>query len=221
VQAFWDVVEKHKLLSGLGTALILAVFGLLISTLASKRPSKPTPTVPLTTTVTRTVTVPAQSSNGQTASGNGRTAPNSPAGLGWLSEISNPSNSNFGEILNRPVTVGGKTYAHTVQLVHPNSECTSVSAPSTVSFPVPSDAMYLSGMFGWAGESSGDSVELIVYAESPTGKVLWSQPFSNSGLPLISKRFDNIAGVHEVIFELVGQQCDSGTFVLAEAQFTS
>jgi hypothetical protein len=214
VQAFWDFVEKHKLLSGLGTALILAVFGLLISTLASKRPSKPTPTVPLITTVIRTVTVSAQS-------GNGQTAPNSPAGLGWLSDISDPSNSNFGEVLSRPMTVGGKTYAHTVQLVHPNSECTSASAPSTVSFPVPSDATYLSGLFGWAGESSGDSAELIVYAESPTGKVLWNQPFSNSGLPLISKRFDNIAGVHEVIFELVGQQCDSGTFVLAEGQFTS
>ncbi len=214
MRAFWDFVEKHKLLSGLGTALILAVFGLLISVLASKTPSKPTPTVPLTTTVTRTVRVPAQS-------GDGQTAPNSPAGLGWLSDTPNPNNSNFNEVLNRPVTVGGKTYAHTIQLVHPNSNCGSITEPSYVSFPVPSGATHLSGLFGWTSDSNGSSDELIVYADSPAGKVLWTHAFSNPGLPLVSQRLETLAGAHAVIFELVGQQCDGGTFVLAETRFTS
>lgn len=214
MRGFWDFVEKHKLLSGLGTALILAVFGLLISARASKKPSKPTPTVPLTTTVTRTVTVPAQS-------GNDQAAPNSPAGLGWLSDVPNPNNSNFNEVLNRPVTVGGKTYAHTVQLVNPNSNCESITEPSYVSFPVPPGATHLSGLFGWTSESNGSSDELIVYTDSLTGKVLWAHPFSNPGLPLVYQRLETLAGTHAVIFELVGQQCDGGTFVLAEAQFTS
>jgi hypothetical protein len=170
-----------------------------------------------TTTVTApavTVTVPAPSANGGTT-------PKAPLTLGWLSDTSNPSNNNFNEVKSQPVTVDGRTYAHTVELVDPDNHCGTPSEPSYVSFPVPSGATQLAGMFGWGPESNGSADELIVYANSPTGKVLWSYSFSNSGLPLTFKSFNNIAGTHAVIFELVGEQCDSGTFVLAEAQFTS
>lgn len=171
-------------------------------------------------TNTVTVTTPAATVTVTTPSSAGpRPKPASP--LGWLSDTSKPSNNNFNEVKSQPVTVGGRTYAHTVQLVGANNQCNSISEPSYVSFPVPSGAAHLSGMFGWTSESSGSSDELIVYADSLTGKVLWNASFSNPGLPLTYMSFDNIVGVQSVIFELVGQQCDSGTFVLAEAQFTS
>lgn len=164
-----------------------------------------------TITITTTVTMPAPTSNGEASP---------PAVSGWLSEISNPSNNNFEEVKSHSVKVDGRTYANTVQLVNPNNICTSTAAPSTVSFPVPTGATYLSGVFGWTSESNGSSADLTVYKNGVPGNVLWSEPFPNPGLPLIQKRL-NVAGAHTVTFELAGEQCSSGTFVLAEAHFTS
>jgi hypothetical protein len=140
---------------------------------------------------------------------------------GWLSTISNPNSNNINEVNSHPVTVDGQTYAHTVQLVDLNSKCASITDPSTVSFTVPPGATHLSGEFGWASDSNGSSAELFVYADSTSNKPLWGQPFSNPGLPLMFKQFNKLAGAHSIIFELVGQQCDNGTFVLAEARFTA
>ncbi len=192
---------------------VLTFFGLASSVKVLVLSSPQTKTVTVTT-LPRTVTV-------TTSTGSGKPVPNAPARLGWLSDIRDPSNSNFGEVLDQPVTVGGQTYAHTVQLVHANTNCKAIADPSYVSFPVASGATHLSGMFGWTSDSNGSSADLIVYANSLTGEVLWDQSFPNPGLPLTLKHLDKIAGVRAVIFELVGQQCDNGTFVLAETQFTS
>jgi hypothetical protein len=170
--------------------------------------SPPTKTVTVPTpAATVTVTAPAE--------------PPPPAGSHWLSEVSNPSKNNFEEVKDYQVTIGGHTYANTVQLIHANNNCNSPSATSTVSFPVPIGATRLSGMFGWTPESNGSSATLTIYGEGVRRKLLWSAPFPNPGLPLVQKNLDNIAGLRSVTFELAGEQCDNGTFVLAEAQFTS
>ena len=165
----------------------------------------PGSTSTVTRTVTTTVTTPGPT-------------PNSPVGSKWLSDLSNPSNNNFASITNQPVTVGGQTYPHTVQLINPQHSCSG--DPSSISFPVPSGATQLSGNYGWTSDSSGASDQLLVYANSLSGTLLWSQSFTNPGLPLTSKSLDNIAGAHAVIFEFTGMNCDTGTFVLADAQFT-
>jgi hypothetical protein len=139
----------------------------------------------------------------------------------WLSNIQNPNKSNINEVNDQLVTISGRTYAHTVELVDLNSECNSSTAPSVVSFTVPPGAKHLSGKFGWTSDSKSSSAELSVYADSTTSKPLWSHPFPDPGLPLMFKQINELAGAHAVIFELVGQQCDNGTFVLAEARFTA
>jgi hypothetical protein len=214
-------------------ALIAALFvavgtGLFVNAITNKaRSSRRQRTITQVSTTTTTETVAGASKTKtitvtQASSGGGPP----PKTLEWLSDVPNPPSSNLGAlgVKSAGVTVGGMPFPHTVQLNDPLQDCQG--DPSDVSFPVPSGAKHLSGNYGWA-DSAGSAV-LLIYADSPSGKPLWQKSFSNPGLGLTFSRLDNITGAHTIVFELISTgnavgdgPCDTGTFLLADAQFTS